>query len=194
MSNLTVQNLSAPAGAGNKIQVPSPNVLYAPGHVIQVVNTKIVTPTAVSVPASYTTHTDIPSLAASITPKSATSQILVTVNWFGEFNPQTSVWNTVFNLKRNGTVISVPAGAPSTTNPCGITMATASYYASDANSTPEIAAFQYLDSPASTSALIYQVSVVAAEASTLYTNRTVGATTGVYEYGTSMITLMEIAQ
>lgn len=193
MSNLRVNSLSARAGTGT-INVPAGNVLYAPGHVLQVVNTKIVTPTAVSVPASYTTHTDIPSLAASITPKSVTSQILITVNWFGEFSPQTSVWNTMFNIKRNGTVISVPAGAPSTTNPSGITMAALSYYASDANSTPEMAAFQYLDAPGTTSLVTYQVSVVASEASTLYTNRTVGATAGSYEYGTSMITLMEIAQ
>jgi hypothetical protein len=73
-------------------------------------------------------------------------------------------------------------------------MAALSYYANDASSTPEMANFQYIDTPASVSALTYQVSVVAGEASTLYTNRTVAASTGNHEYGSSFITLMEIAQ
>jgi len=194
MSNLTVSRLTGPSANSNQIVVPSGNHLIAPGHVIQFITTKIVTPTAVSVPASYTTHTDIPSLNATITPKSASSLIYITVNWFGELAPQTSVWNTVFNIKRNATVISIPAGSPNTTNPCGISMPVLTYYASDASSTPEMAAFQYIDTPSSTSALTYQVSVVASEASTLYTNRAVAAAAGSYEYGASFITLMEIGQ
>lgn len=194
MSNLTVATISGSVSSGNRVSVPAGQVLYAPGHVIQFITTKIVTPTAVSVPASYVTHTDIPSLNAIITPKSTSSLIYITVNWFGELSPQTSNWNTVFNLKRNGTVISIPAGSPSTTNPSGISMAAISYYANDASSTPEVAAFQYIDTPASVSALTYQVSVVGGEASTLYTNRTVNAPTGNHEYGSSFITLMEIAQ
>jgi hypothetical protein len=193
MSTLRVNSISARLGSGT-ITVPAGNVLYAPGHVIQFITTKIVTPTSVSVPASYVTHTDIPSFNATITPKTTTSLIYITVNWFGEFAPQTSNWNTMFNLKRNGTVISTPAGSPSTTNPTGISMAALSYYGNDASSTPEMCSFQYIDTPASISALTYQVSVVAADASTLYTNRTVSAGAGGLEYGTSIITLMEIAQ
>ncbi len=194
MSNLTVSTISGSAASGNKVTIPSGQVLHAPGHVIQFVTTKIVTPTAVAVPASATTFTDIPSFNATITPKSTTSLIYITVNWFGEFSPQTSVWNTMYNLKRNGTVITIPAGSPSTTNPVGISMAALSYYASDASSTPEMCAFQFIDTPASVSALTYQVCVVSAEAPTIYTNRTVTAGTGGLEYGASIITLMEIAQ
>lgn len=194
MSNLTVSRLSGPTANSNQIVVPSGHTLIAPGHVIQFITTRITTPTAVAIPASYTTFTDIPSLNATITPKSASSLIYITVNWFGEFAPQTSVWNTMFNLKRNTTVIGIPAGAPSTTNPSGISMAALSYYASDASSTPEMCSFQFVDTPNSLSALTYQVCVVSAEAPTIYTNRTVSAGAGGLEYGMSIITLMEIGQ
>jgi hypothetical protein len=193
MSNLTVSTISAPSTSGNQISVPAPNVLYAPGHVIQVVNTTIVTPTAQSVPASYTTYTNIPSFSATITPKSTSSKVFISVKWFGEFSVQGAIYNSVFNIKRNGTVISVPAGAPATTNSCGITSASISYEAADTSSTAEVAAFDFFDYPTSTSALSYQVCITSDSAHTLYTNRVVTAAAGGYEYGTSMITLMEIA-
>jgi len=193
MSTLRVSTLTARTGTGT-VTVPANNVLYAPGHVIQVINTTIVTPTAVSVPGSYTTYTDIPSLNATITPKTTTSKILIMVKWFGEYSAQAGIYNSVYNIKRNGTVISVPAGSPNTTNPCGITAASISYEAVDTSSTAEVAAFDFYDSPNSIATLTYQVCITTDTAYTLYTNRVVTAAAGGYEYGTSMITLMEIAQ
>jgi hypothetical protein len=119
--------------------------------------------------------------------------VFISVKWFGEFSVQSSIYNSVFNIKRNGTVISVPAGAPSTTNTCGISTASISYEAADTSSTPEMAAFDFYDSPSSIATLTYQVCVTTDGACTLYTNRVVTAASGGYEYGTSMITLMEIA-
>jgi hypothetical protein len=188
MSNLTVSTISGSASSGNQVSVPAGQVLYAPGHVIQVVNTFITVPTSVSVPANYQSYTNVPNLAATITPKSASSKIYIMVRWFGEFSVQTTNWDSMFGIKRNGTSIGAPVSGSTS---IGITMAALSYYANDGNSTPEMCMFDYLDSPASTSATTYQVYVNATIAVTLYTNRTVG---GGGEFGTSSVTLMEIAQ
>jgi hypothetical protein len=192
MSNLTVANLSAPASAGNRISVPAPNVLYAPGHIIQVLNTTLYTPTAVSIPNNATGNTNIPDFACTITPKSTSSRIYVQVRWFGELSPQTSNWDTMFGLKRNGVAVGVnPNTAGGAT---GISMAALGYYLSDANSTPEMMFFDFFDSPASTSALTYQVYAnTTGSTPTIFTNRTVAAAAASYEYGSSTITLWEIA-
>jgi hypothetical protein len=188
MSNLTLSTISGTVANGNKVSIPAGQVLYAPGHVIQVVSTYITTPTSVSVPASYQSYTNIPNLAATITPKSTTSKIYVIVRWFGESSAQTTNWDTMFGIKRDGVSVGAPLGG---TTSIGITMASLSYYADDGNSTPEMCTFDYLDSPASVSAITYQVYTNCTVAKTLYTNRTVGAGG---EFGSSSITLMEIAQ
>lgn len=73
---LTVQNLQGPSSGANanKIIVPSGQTLYAPGHVVQVVqeyvaNTGGVSTTSTSFAAS--------GIIASLTPKSSNSLILV---------------------------------------------------------------------------------------------------------------------
>lgn len=191
MSNLTVASLSAPSSSGNQISVPAPNVLYAPGHIIQVLNTTLYTPTAVAIPNNATANTNIPDFACIITPKSTASKVYVQVRWFGEISPQTSNWNTMFGLKRNGTAVGVnPSTAGGAT---GISMAALGYYASDANSTPEMMFFDFYDSPATTSAVTYQVYANSTETPTIFTNRTVTASSASFEYGSSTITLWEIA-
>lgn len=192
MSNLTVASLSAPSSSGNQISVPAPNVLYAPGHVIQVLNTTLYTPTAVAIPNNATANTNIPDLACTITPKSTTSKVYVQVRWFGEISPQTSSWDSMFGLKRNGVAVGVnPSTGGAAT---GISMAAISYYASDANSTPEMVFFDFFDSPTSISALTYQVYAnTVGSTPTIFTNRTVAAGGAGYEYGASTITLWEIA-
>jgi hypothetical protein len=154
------------------------------------VHNSITTPTSVALVASGSTHTNVPDFFATITPKRTNSKIYITVRWFGEFAPQTSSWNTMFGIKRNGTTIGLNPSYTGTAAQ-GISMASIGYYASDAASTPEMMYLDYYDSPSSTSALTYQVYASSAEAPTLYTNRTVG-TGG--EFGRSSITLWEIAQ
>ncbi len=74
-------------------------------------------------------------------------------------------------------------------------MAAISYYANDGSSTPEMMFFDFYDSPATTSAVTYQVYANSVNAAiTLFTNRTVTAGGASYEYGSSSITLWEIAQ
>jgi hypothetical protein len=190
MSNLTVGQLSSNDPVTNLIGVAPGDTVYSPGSVVQMVNTIITTPTAVSVGASRI-RVSIPDLTCVITPKSAASKIYITVRWFGEFAPQNASYNTMWGVFRNGVAVLAPTSGGGAS---GITMASIGYWADDANSTPEMAMFDYLDSPASTSALTYSVYVEATTASTLYTNRTVVAGAAAYEYGSSSITLWEIAQ
>ena len=163
-----------------------------PGQIIQVVNTYLTTPTSQSITAGYTVYNDISGFAATITPRSASSKIYMTVRWFGEYGDAGQLWNSMWNIKRNGTLIGQPSQPGSLT--IGIHPPVLSYYSSDADSTPETTFFDYYDTPASTSALTYQISLVFPTAFTLYTNRRVNATTsGGYETGTSSITLFEIS-
>ena len=193
MSRLVVGQLQAASPTTNLISVASGDTVYSPGSVVQMVNTTIYTPTAVAIPNNATANTNIPDLLCSITPKSASSRVYVQVRWFGELSPQTANWDTMFGLKRNGTAVGVnPSTAGGAT---GISMAALGYYASDANSTPEMMFFDFYDSPATTSAVTYQVYANnTGSTPTIFTNRTVTASAASYEYGSSTITLWEIAQ
>ena len=75
MSTLTVQNIQGSSSSSNTINVASGHVLNAAGHVIQTVYSSF------STLESTTSETFVnTSLAASITPSSSSSKILVTVN------------------------------------------------------------------------------------------------------------------
>lgn len=193
MSRLVVGQLQAASPTTNLITVASGDTVYSPGSVVQMVNTTLYTPTSVSIPQAAATNTNIPDFACTITPKSASSRIYVQVRWFGELGNQTANWDTMFGLKRNGTPVGVnPSTAGGAT---GISMASLGYYANDGSSTPEMMFFDFYDSPATTSSVTYQVYANCTSATfTLYTNRTVTASTASYEYGSSTITLWEIAQ
>lgn len=190
MSTLRVDNINA--RTGTTISAPSGTTVYLPGHVIQVINTYLTTTSSISVSAGVSSTFDITGLSASITPKSISSKIYMTVRWFGEFGSTDGAYNAMFGIKRNGSAIGL------VTNTFGLTAAAQSYTFNDAASTPEMLFMDYYDSPSSTSTLTYQVYVGFLSANQiLYTNRTAldtggGATIG-YERGTSSITLFEIA-
>lgn len=166
---------------------------YVPGTIVQSNTTYTVTPFSYSIPASITTYTDIPTITVNITPKSIRSKIYITARIFGEYNPQTVNWNTVYVIKRNGVPINLPA-QPGTLI-IGHHMATLSYLADNADSTPEPCFFDMIDTPNSTNTLTYTVATSSDTASTHFINRCVNATTaGGYERGSSSITVFEIAQ
>jgi hypothetical protein len=200
MSTLATNSFTNINGTGT-ITLPTGNILRGtdvgsisfPGSVAQVVNATLYTPTAVAIPVGAATNTNIPDFTCSITPKSASSKVLVQVRWFGELSNQTANWDNMFGLKRNGVAVGVnPNTAGGAT---GISMAALGYYLNDGNSTPEICSFDFWDSPNSTSAVAYQIYAnCTSVAYTLYTNRTVTASSASYEYGSSTITLWEIAQ
>lgn len=188
MSELSVGQLKGLTVNSNKITVPSGHTLYAPGHVIQVVTLDNTGRAA----QGFSTNTalDVYGMELSITPKSATSKILIQARWFGEFTTADRVYNTVFYVTRNGTKINTQTDQIWS----GLTMAALSYENSDANSTPETASMFTTDSPNTTSATTYKVSILSDGNGTLYTNRAVGGISSGYELGTSGMILMEIAQ
>lgn len=195
MSNLTVNQLTASNPTTNLISVANGDTIYQPGSVIQVIQTYISTPTAVSVPNNRAAYTSIPDFFASITPKKSTSKILVQVRWFGEVTPVGATWDSMFGIKRNGNTVGQNTLSGAGDGAVGITCSSLSYYAGDASTTPETCYFDYLDSPATTSSLTYQVYInVCNNAATLYTNRTISSGNSSSEYGCSSITLWEIAQ
>ena len=190
MSSLRVDNISS--RTGSTIYIPSGTSLYAPGHIIQVVNTYYKTATALSIPASVTTYTDVPGVSATITPKSINSKIYITVRWFGEWNPTSINWQSMFNIKKNGVPVGQPD--PNGTNTLGIHAGAMSYYSTDADSTPETVFFDYYEAASSISPITYSLAVASYTAGTMYINRCVNASSGNdYERGTSSITLFEIA-
>jgi hypothetical protein len=193
MSNLTVGRLTSVDPVTHLISVTPGDTVYSPGSVVQVVQNYLWTQNSVSVPSSYTTFTNIPDLVCSITPKSANSRIYVAVRWMGEFGNEAATWNLMWNLRRNGTLVGRNPAWPTDRN-TGIQISALSYRDADSSSTPESVYYDYLDSPASTSLLTYQACVETDTAMTLFTNRTVGYTSGGNEAGTSSITLWEIAQ
>jgi hypothetical protein len=191
MSKLVVSQLESPAASG-LITVSSGDVVYSPGSVIQVIQNHTWDQSATSIPSSYTAFTDIP-LSASITPKSASSKVLVEVRWMGEFSNEAATWNLMWNLKRGTTLIGRNPSWPTDRN-TGLMISYLSYRDADSSSTPEGVFFNYLDSPATTSTITYTACVQTDTAITLWTNRTVGYAAGGHEAGTCSVTLWEIAQ
>lgn len=194
MSELSVGQLKGLLANNNVITVPSGHTLYAPGSVIQVVNVENTTKSSQGIAAGVFLNVD--GMSATITPKSATSKIIIQARWFGEFNATGITWDSVFGLTRNGVQVGRQTVDISSAYVNGITMGVLSYYAGDASSTPEMMSFFIPDSPGSTSAVTYQVTLISSSAGTLFTNRTVGwaGQTTAFELGTSGIMLMEIAQ
>jgi hypothetical protein len=193
MSELTVGQLKGLPINSNIITVPSGQTLYAPGHVIQVVNVEYAG--RASQGFSGSTITDVIGLEAKITPRSVSSKIVIQVRWFGEFNSQDRVYNTVWGISRNGIQINRQAD-PSGTVASGLHMASISYWAQDPASTPETINYFTSDSPATTSEVTYRGTIISDGAGTLFTGRTVvwsGQSVG-YELGTCSMMLMEIAQ
>jgi len=144
--------------------------LYAPGHVLQTVQGT--TGSAVSTTStSFVTTT----LAATITPASTSSKVLVTVTLADVYNASVGQTGT-FTVYRNGTNIA-PSGST-------IYQAFGLYWVNSTTPYQNNTNFSFLDSPASTSALTYTVYYSTA-GGTLYV-----AINGL----TSTIQLMEIAQ
>ena len=125
------------------------------GSVLQVKQTYVNTISSQSSPA--TTWTPITGLEVSITPSSASNKILIFVEWCGEHS-EANPHNTTFGLKRDSTDIGLPASfgnrqpgiAPINTSLDG-----------NADSTPENATYNFLDSPNTTSAITYKPQLIA---------------------------------
>jgi hypothetical protein len=151
------------------------------GQVIVQVKSTILT-TAFS--TSSSTLVDVTGLSVNITPTSASNKILIFVNMFqGTANSGGSLWA----ITRNGTLVDISTDATTTAR-----RATGGYYTESggsAGNTWNGAGTAYLDSPATTSAITYQVQYSSLGGTSYVNRRAVSTDLG----GTSTITVMEIS-
>ena len=127
------------------------------GSVLQVVSTTKVDTFSVA----STTYTDITGVSVTITPSSASNKIFVSVNVCAS---TTTSSGACLQLVRGSTAIG--NGTASSNRPaCATEINEAQAYAAQTN------AWNYLDSPATTSATTYKVQVLVQTGQTVYVNR-----------------------
>jgi hypothetical protein len=152
------------------------------GKILQIVST---TKTDTFSAAISATWTDVTGLNVSITPTSATSKILVSVHCPLVSNA-TNGGQSFLRVTRDGTAIGVGDAAGSRTQ-------SGFGYIIGANSRDGGTSFQFLDSPASTSALDYQVEAWSLSY-TVYLNRYAPDTdANTYPRMSATITVMEVS-
>ncbi len=129
-------------------------------------------------------------ISVTITPKYSNSKILLSANIFFEGNNVLHSYLWAFH--RDSTKLSQAAAG---NRRVGIQVTGAGYYANDQDSTPDIATYQYYDSPNSTSAITYSASFNNSNSNAIvYLNSTkTDSDTSGYERGLSIITAQEIA-
>lgn len=162
-------------------KVNSGGINFSTGKILQVVSTA----TTNQFSTSSNTFTDCTPMTVNITPSAASSKVLVlcNANFGGTADNRTGV-----RLLRGST--NIFQGADSS-NRQGVTTATDN---AEDNSLYSVA-FQFLDSPSTTSETTYklQVSAQAAGSETLYLNRTgTNADAQYTKHSASSITVMEI--
>lgn len=134
--------------------------------------------------ASANTWQDVTGLAATITPKSATSKILIWVQL--NTGSETGVVSVRSKVQRGTTDIYVGDASGSRTRTSTASVSAATTVSSDV--------IIYLDSPATTSATTYKVQINANAASVVYVNRARTNTDAAgFDLSASSITLMEIS-
>lgn len=166
MSTLRVNNMTNVGGTG-----PT----YAPGHIVQTLSTF----KADAFTTASTTFVDITGLSISITPKFSTSKILVLVE--GVVGQSVATNSLRVNLIRDSTNISQGTG--------GSVNQTKWLYPNNVNTVVPIA-INFLDSPATTSAITYKVQISAEGGGTACWGRR--GSLGDYSCSSS-ITVMEVA-
>jgi hypothetical protein len=180
MSTLTVQNLRG-VSPSNRITVPSGHKFYAPGGIVQVVQT-VKTDTWVSTTAS--TWQDITGLTCSITPTSASSKVFVLVHVNGGSGHPGVVAARV-RLLRGDTPIYI--GDASGSRTLGFGQASggdAAFLGVNVGT--------FIDSPATTSTITYKIQSHGENTGARYVNRTTRDTDGNDCRMASSITLWEI--
>ena len=146
------------------LQPATGSVVHAAGHVIQVINDSLAT----GVTNATTTYADT-GVTATITPKFATSKILVNVHIMGVEN----------QIASSGTTLKLLRGSTDLSEWAKYVGYAGAYYSNHPN-------ISYLDSPSTTSATVYKVQKKRGGGSG---NAYINANSC-----TSTITLMEIAQ
>lgn len=133
---------------------------------------------------SSNSYVDVTGLAATITPRSTSSKILVSYQLQG--NGRDSVVGAFFKLVRNSTDIARGDAAGSRDRASAAMLGGASALIFMGN--------DFLDSPVTTSSVTYKIQIRANTANNVYINRTHDDTNNnLYPRGISSITLMEVA-
>jgi hypothetical protein len=174
----------------SKIRNESTDGSVAGGKVLQVQYTQFTGTNSVALSAN--TDVVLTDLTVNITPTSASSVIHLQAHIFGEHSDDASTpWNHVLFFYRDSTKL---AHATAGSRTVGISMTTRTYHDQDHSTTPEIARYDYFDTPATTSQITYKCGIVASTAETFYINRTVSDTNvNSRERGISFISATEIA-
>ena len=162
----------------------------APGVPVQYVYNRVDSKDAVAVPAYPATGNIITSLNTTITPRMATSNVLITACISYEV-----VQDTVFRLYRSiGGVDTLIGVNVNDTNQWSGTWLTG--YDADTSSTPVTRQFFYMDNPATTSPVTYKIMIQSSGsgATTFYLNRSYSsAGQANYEVSISQIMLQELS-
>ena len=166
MSRLIVNQIQGDAVTKN-IEIPAEHVLYAPGHVIQVVGNSSTTSASTTSTSSYTDGTP----TVTITPKSSSSKIVMICSVSAESSGSGTDRGIRLRLLRDSTVIQ--------------TQTYNLYMSSNNNQRISQVTMHHYDSPATTSAVTYKFQFNPTGSS---------STARVNHYGASNITVMEIAQ
>jgi hypothetical protein len=176
MSTLRVNTIANTAGVTNN-------------RVLQIQSTQVSTRSSQTI--TNDVLAEITGMSVSITPLFSNSKILLQAQWMGEFNSHSISYNSIFSFKRNDTYLGSSDEGDSRFY--GI-MPPAISLTANAASTPESSFLMYMDTPATTSAITYKLSIIST-GGTVYNNRTVTDNNeNGYERGMSMITATEIAQ
>lgn len=178
----TPTTLPATFTSGQVLTAAQMNNLRGAFRVLQIVST---TKTDTYTHSTGVTFSNVTGLSASITPSATSSKVLIYVSIDGGANnggtyvkvtgggAASWVGDAASNRSRVAFSFAVPTAAGQMVNASGF----------------------YLDSPATTSAITYQVQIAAADnATTTYVNRSVTDTdTTAFPRGSSTITVMEIS-
>ena len=194
MSTLYTDNIRANNASqitlptGQKIVGTDAGSIVAPGQVIQVLQTVDSGTTSYS---TVETWTDAGSLSVTITPKFATSKIMVEYFIHNSTNDAT----VTHRITRNGTAVGIGDANGIRQR---VTTRTGRIRAGDENHISPPTGMKYLDSPATTSALTYKVQLrLQVSESPIIMNTSYNQPNNDYTYSgrtISTITVMEIAQ
>ncbi len=195
MSRVTLSGLVNPAGTG-AVSVAAGHTIRQPGMIVQTVyvRTDARTTYASAISGNGTTVTD---LNITITPKFASSLLLITWMINGEFG--TAAWDNVWLIHKDSALITTPGytGYNSQGGNSRWSGFVGGQYDNNASTTPENYRIQYFIPAFDTASQTFAPAVRSASgtAHTLYLNRSVsGAGQDDYEVTISTGIIQEIAQ
>lgn len=181
MSRLVVDRLQGNAATGNKITIPTGHSLIAPGHVLQVVQV-LPSQLTLSVPASGASNVNaadmtlantIFAFSGTIVPKNANSKILIQL--------KLCLDATGVNVEE---YVSLFKGSSIVSSNL--------WYRRVNGHEPQTHVINYLDSPATTNSVQYDVRIGSGTGHTVYVNRNSSGTAANTWNNSSSLILMEI--